>query len=84
MLGQWEALRLADRRASYASEAVRALRYAFAKQLVVAAADLDRATVVRALDALSKKGKKAMAARTAAYGRACYQWAVKRGSLTSN
>jgi integrase len=84
LLGQWGALRLADRRASYASEAVRALRYAFAKQLLVAAADLDRATVVRALDALSKKGKKAMAARTAAYGRACYQWAVKRGSLTSN
>ncbi len=25
-----------------------------------------------------------MASRTAAYGRACYQWAVKRGSLSAN
>jgi integrase len=29
-------------------------------------------------------GKTAMASRTAAYGRACYQWAVKRGSLSTN
>jgi integrase len=40
--------------------------------------------VVRVLDSLANDGKTAMASRTAAYGRACYQWAVKRGSLSTN
>ncbi len=66
------------------AEAVRAVRYTFAKHLSAPAADLDRAAVVRVLDRLAKDGKVAMANRTAAYGRACYQWAVKRGSLESN
>ena len=84
LLGQWEALHLADKRQRYALEAVRALRHAFGKHLDEPASSLDRATVVRSLDALAKKGKAAMASRTAAYGRACFQWAVKRGSLTAN
>ncbi|MGO9943047.1 MAG: tyrosine-type recombinase/integrase [Rhodoblastus sp.] len=84
LLKHWEAIHLADKRQSYASEAVRAVRFAFEKQLQAPAADLDRMDVVRVLDALSKQGKAAMAARTAAYGRACYQWAVKRGSITAN
>ncbi len=84
LIGQWEALRLADKRERYASEAVRAIRYALAKSLKAPAADLDRAAVVRVLDNLAKDGKAAMASRTAAYGRACYHWAVKRGSLTVN
>ena len=83
-MGQWETLRLADRRERYATEAVRALRYAFAKHLKTPAADLDRAAVVRVLDNLAKDGKTAMASRTAAYGRACYHWAIKRGSLAAN
>ncbi|MGO9392502.1 tyrosine-type recombinase/integrase, partial [Rhodoblastus sp.] len=84
LLKHWEAIHLADKRQSYASESVRAVRFAFEKQLQAPAADLDRMDVVRVLDALSKQGKAAMAARTAAYGRACYQWAVKRGSITAN
>jgi integrase len=84
LLGQWESLRLVDKRKRYAVEAVRALRYAFAKYLTVPAGDLDRAAVVRVLDSLTMDGKAAMASRTAAYGRACYHWAVKRGSLASN
>ena len=84
LLEQWETLRLADKRERYAAEAVRAVRYAFTKHLNAPAADLDRAAVVRVLDCLSKDSKAAMASRTAAYGRACYQWAVKRGSLESN
>jgi integrase len=84
LLGQWESLRLVDKRERYAAEAVRALRYAFAKRLTAPAGDLDRATVVRVLDGLTKDGKAAMASRTAAYGRACYQWANKRGSLAAN
>ena len=84
LLEQWEALRLADKRERYAAEAVRALRHAFAKNLDGPAADLDRAAVVRVLDKLAKVGHAAMASRTAAYGRACYQWAIKRGSLGVN
>lgn len=84
LISQWEALRLAGKRERYAQEAVRALRHAFGKHLNAPAANLDRSSVVRVLDALSKKGRTAMAARTAAYGRACYQWAVKRGSIASN
>jgi integrase len=84
LLEQWETLRLAEKRQRYAVEAVRALRYAFAKHLDAPAARLDRAAVVSVLDALAKEGKAAMASRTAAYGRACYHWAVKRGSLIAN
>ena len=84
LVRQWEALRLADKRERYAAEAVRALRYAFTKHLNVPAGTLDRSTIVRVLDNLTKEGKTPMASRTAAYGRACYQWAIKRGSLDSN
>jgi integrase len=84
LLRQWEALRLAERRESYAAEAVRAVRFAFAKQSNKPAADLTRETVVRVLDKLSGAGKNAMASRTAAYGRACYAWAIKRGSIAAN
>jgi integrase len=84
LLRQWETLRLADQRERYATEAVRALRYAFRRHLEAPAANLDRTAVVRVLDTLTEEGKAAMAARTAAYGRACYQWAVKRGSLAVN
>ena len=63
---------------------MRAIKVAFPKQLPLPAADLDRATVVRILDGLAKDGKHAMAARTAAYGRACYQWAIRRGSIEAN
>jgi integrase len=84
LLGQWETLRLVERRERYAVEAVRAVRYAFAKHLSAPAADLDRASVVRVLDSMTKDGKAAIASRTAAYGRACYQWATKRGSLAAN
>ena len=84
LLDQWSALRLADKRESYAAEAVRAIKVAFPKQLPLPAADLERATVVRVLDEITKAGKPAMAARTAAYARACYQWAIRRGSIEAN
>ena len=84
LLDQWSALRLADKRQSYAAEAVRALRHAFDRSLALPAADLDRAAVVRVLDGLTKDGKPAMATRTAAYGRACFQWAIRRSALETN
>ena len=84
LLEQWRALKLADRRERYAAETVRALKYAFPKHLRAPAGDLDRAAVLRVLDALARDGKTAMARSTASYGRACYGWAVKRGSLSVN
>lgn len=84
LLEQWDALHLADRRVRYRAEAVRAIKLAFSSSLKSPAADLSRAAVVRVLDGLARDGKPAMASRTAAYGRAAYHWAVKRGSLAVN
>jgi integrase len=96
LIEDWNRAHLVGRRPSYAAEAVRALHYAFADHLDDAAEDLDRTAVIRALDALirRRKGKDhdgghkskgtAMTGRTAAYGRAAFSWAVKRGALSVN
>jgi integrase len=96
LIDDWHRLHLAVRRPSYAAEAVRALHYAFPHALDDAAEDLDRATVMRALDALTRRRARenasgaykakgaAMSGRTAAYGRAAFAWAVKRGMVQSN
>jgi integrase len=84
LLSDWQALHLASKRPRYASEAVRALRNAFSRYLDLPAADLGRAAVVKVLDAMARRGSVAMAARTAAYGKAAYGWGVKRGSLANN
>ena len=92
LIEDWNRLHLAGRRPSYASEAVRALHQAFAGHLDDAAEDLDRAAVVHALDAITRRHKRkddgikgaAMTGRTAAYGRAAFGWAVKRRALRLN
>jgi integrase len=96
LIEDWKRFHLAARRPSYAAEAVRALHYAFADCLDDPAEDLDRAAVVRALDALTRRRKRrdgrvvgetragAMTGRTAAYGRAAFAWAVKRGAVSVN
>ena len=96
LIEDWNRLHLAGKRPSYAAEAVRALHYAFADHLDDAAEDLDRAAVVRALDGLTRRRKRkdgdgadkpkgaAMTGRTAAYGRAAFAWAVKRGAVRAN
>jgi integrase len=96
LIDDWNRLHLAGRRPRYAQEAVRALDYAFADALDDAAEDLDRAAVVRALDALTRRRRRkdgsgtdkpkglAMTGRTAAYGRAAFAWAVKRGAVHAN
>jgi integrase len=96
LIEDWERLHLTERRPRYAAEAVRAMHYAFADQLDDAAEDLDRAAVVRTLDALARHRKRknhdgaakpkaaAIIGRTAAYGRAAYAWAAKRGLVHSN
>jgi integrase len=96
LIEDWNLLHLAARRQSYAAEAVRALHCAFADRLDDAAEDLDRAAVVHALDALTRRRRRkdgdgsgkpkgaAMTGRTAAYGRAAFAWAVKRGAVRVN
>jgi integrase len=96
LIEDWNRLHLASKRPRYAAEAVRALHYAFADALDDAAEDLDRAAIVRALDALARRRARknagstekrkgnAMTGRTAAYGRAAFAWAVKRGAVSVN
>jgi integrase len=84
LLSDWQALHLASKRPRYASEAVRAVRNAFARYLDLPAANLSRATAVKTLDAMARKGSAAMAARTAAYGKAAYGWGIKRGAMSEN
>jgi len=84
VVSAWKELYLSRKRARYAHEAVRALGRAFARQWNLPAEDLDRDTVVRALDGLAKQGRLSMASRTAAYGRACFSWALKRGTVQTN
>jgi integrase len=94
LIDDWNRHHLTGRRPRYAAEAVRALHYAFADCLDDAAEDLDRVGVVRALDALRRRRKRkngdegskgaAMTGRTAAYGRAAFAWAVKRGAVQHN
>ncbi len=84
LVDSWSQLHLGQRRGRYAREAVRALRYAFKKEWGRPAEELDRPTLLRVLDKLAKAGRLAMASRTAAYGRAAFQWAVKRGMIAAN
>jgi integrase len=84
LLSDWQALHLASKRPRYALEAVRARRNALPRHLALPAADLDRATIAKTLDILARRGSASMAARTAAYGKAAYGWAVKRGTIEGN
>ena len=84
LLEDWRTLHLVSKRPSYAAEAMRALRNAFTRYLDLPAADFHRADVVKTLDAVARRGNAAMAARTAAYGKAAFGWAVKRGTVSVN
>ena len=84
LIGEWRELHLVGRRPSYAIIAPRALRRVFRRELSRPAADLDRATAVRALDQLVKSGAPVMAARAGNYLSACYAWAEQRGTIAVN
>jgi hypothetical protein len=96
LIDDWSRLHLTTRSNRYASEAVRALREAFAAQWDRPADALDRATALRALDALERPQQRsnrrrgiagsgrAIADRTCAYGRACFAWAKRREMVTTN
>jgi integrase len=96
LIEDWKRLHLSGRRSTYAAEAVRALHHAFANDLDDPAENLDRTAVLRALDALMRRRKRivgegagkargsAITGRTAAYGRAAFTWAIKRGLVGAN
>ena len=84
LVTDWAAIGLAKRRPRYKAEAVRALRYGFPKDWTRPASALTKARIVKIQDALTKDGKHASASRLAAYGRAAYAWAEKRGTLPTN
>jgi integrase len=84
LLEQWRKLALANRRESYQREALRAVRYAYAKHLKQPAATITRAEALAPLDALARAGKAPIAGRTLAYCRACYRWALKREMVPSS
>ena len=84
LLTRWAASHLTKKRASYAAEAVRALRHAFEDRLEKPAADLTDKAVARVLGGLASAGKPAMAASTMSYGRAAFGWAIGQEALALN
>jgi integrase len=84
LIQSWTDRSLSNARESHRRYAPMAIRSAFAKQLGQPASALRREKVVEILDGIVKDGRPVMAARTLAYGRACYSWARKRGSVAEN
>ena len=84
LITKWADGHLATKRPKYAREAKRALRYAFAKHLKRPASRLTRAHVRNVLDGLVERGNGPMALRTAAYGRAAYNWAIGKEHVSGN
>lgn len=93
LVEDWRRERLIHRSPRYAHEAVRALKVAFSAEWERPAEALDRAGVLRVLDGIARRrtahrgnatDRNPMAARTAAYGRACFTWALKRDMVPTN
>lgn len=84
LLEDWRTLHLNGRRLGYATEAFATLRRTFGAYLAAPAEGLGRTAIVGALDRMSREGHASMAKQTAAYGRAAYGWALKRGAIKTN
>lgn len=84
LIGDWQRLHLAERSRSYQQEAPRRLRAGLASRLATPAAELDRAAAVEALDAAKGAQGPIAANRIRAYARACFGWAVKRGTIPAS
>jgi integrase len=84
LIDRWEAGHLAGKRPGYATEATRALRFAFRKHLTSPASALTPKAVKAILNDIADDGKKATARLTGAYGRACYGWAIGKDLLAEN
>ena len=84
LIDDWATRHLIQRRPRYATEAKRALRFAFHDCLRKPASRLGRSDVIDRLDKIANGGKAIMAAQTIAYGRACFAWAEKREKVAGN
>jgi integrase len=84
LIDQWRDHHLSERSESYQRRVPREMKAALKKWLAAPAASLGQEDAVRVLDA-SKIGRGPIAAnRLQAVCRACWGWAVKRGSLVAN
>jgi integrase len=84
LVDEWGQLHLAHRRKRYREEAQRAIKHTFADLLKRPAARIARAEIINVLDQLVRSTKAVTAARSLAYARAAFNWAVKRGKVPHN
>ena len=80
----WRTGHLSERSASYQAEAPKRLRTALARWLDLPARSLDRTAAVEALDNVKANYGPVAANRVRAYGRACFGWAMRRGTIPEN
>lgn len=80
LVEDWERLHLAHRSARYRKDATEAMKRALKDWLPRPAERLERRDVVAVVDKLTPSVARALAA----YGRACFAWAEKRGNVPSN
>ncbi|MGI4940706.1 MAG: tyrosine-type recombinase/integrase [Janthinobacterium lividum] len=80
VVGDWERLHLAHRSARYRKDATEAMERALKPWWSRPAERLERRDVVAVVDKLTPSVARALAA----YGRACFTWAQKRGSVPDN
>jgi integrase len=84
LIDRWQKIGLAASSERYRAEAPRTLRRVFKTRLAQPAAALTKPMMVSTLDALTESGAPIMAARAMQYGRACFAWAMERGSVADN
>ncbi len=80
----WQSGHLSSRSVSYRVEAPRRLLHALGPLADLPAKELERSAAVTMLDAFSASSGAIGANRVRAYGRACFGWAVSRGSIAIN
>ena len=84
LIDDWTVHHLTARSASYRARVPAELRRALKVWLAAPAEKVGRIDAVRALDTVKVKSGPIAANRLRAEARACWGWAVKRGSLTAN
>ena len=84
LIDKWRDGSLAKRRESYRAEAVRALRYAFAKHLNKPADALSTKAVEAVIERMQKAGRNGQAAIVPVYGAVAFNWAIKKKLVAEN
>lgn len=83
LVTRWAALGLADRSPSHQAEAPRALRACFADVLATPAQAVDGSAIQCRIDGLAER-RPVMARRIRDYGRAMFNWAMRRRLVPAN